>query len=120
RGNLKVFDEIGRAFARFYATCLADTAFDAGRITGFADEFLPGDPPSGQQYLRQAFTRYYQALFETDPRTRAELLLLANIEVGLHEQTRLQPEILEALDAPVPDAPAFKRQLAAAIFRQGD
>jgi hypothetical protein len=120
RGNLKVFDEIGRAFAHFYAVCAADTVFDADRIARFCDEFRPGEPPAGQQYLRQAFARYYQALFETDPQARAELLLLANIEVGLHEQTRLQPEILEALDAPVPDAAAFKRQLAAAFLRQGD
>ena len=30
---------------------------------------------------------------------RAELALLANLEIGLHEQTRLQPEIREAIDA---------------------
>jgi hypothetical protein len=29
-----------------------------------------------------------------------DLLVLANLEIGLHEQTRLQPEIAEALDAP--------------------
>ena len=114
RGNRKVFDEIGRAFARFYADCLADAAFDAGRIARFCDEFRPGDPPDGQRFLRQAFARYYQALFEPVPKARAELLLLANVEIGYHEQTRLQPEILEALDAPVPDAGTFKRRLAAA------
>ena len=120
RGNHKVFDEIGRAFARFYATCLGDSAFDGARIAAFCAEFKPGDPPDGQQYLRQAFARYYQAFFENDARMRAELLLLANIEIGYHEQTRLQPEIQEALEAPIPDAAAFKRRLAAAIVRQGD
>jgi hypothetical protein len=120
RGNRKVFEEIGRAFARFYEACPADAAFDADRISRFCEELKPGDPPEGQRYLRQAFARYYQALFEQDPKTRAELLLLANIEVGYHEQTRLQPEITEALDAPAPDAGAFKRLLAAAIFRQGN
>jgi hypothetical protein len=33
-------------------------------------------------------------------------MLLANLEIGLHEQTRLQPEIAAALDAPLLD-PAF-------------
>lgn len=120
RGNLKVFAEIGRAFARFYEVCLPGSAYDAATIAAFCSEFKPGEPPEGQQYLREAFGHYYRALFEPDLKKRAELLLLANIEVGYHEQTRLQPEILEALDAPVPDAAAFKRRLAAAIVRQGD
>lgn len=119
RGNRKVFDEIGRAFARFYADCLPDTAYDAARIAQFGETLRPGDPPEGQQYLRQAFARYYQALFEPAPQAQAELLLLANIEIGYHEQTRLQPEILEALDAPIPDAAALKRRLVTALFRQG-
>ncbi len=119
RGNRKVFAEIGRAFARFHASCLGDLAFDPAHIALFCDELLPGDPPDGQQYLRQAFTRYYHALFEPDPKARAELILLANIEIGAHEQTRLQPEILEAMDAPVPASGPFKRRLAALIFRQG-
>jgi hypothetical protein len=119
RGNRKVFAEIGRAFARFHAGCLGDAAFDAGHIALFCAELQPGEPPDGQQYLRQAFNRYYQALFEPDPKARAELLLLANIEIGAHEQTRLQPEILEAMDSPVPASGPFKRRLAALIFRQG-
>ena len=35
--------------------------------------------------------------------SRAQLVLLANLEVGFHEQIRLQPEITEALDAGVVD-----------------
>jgi hypothetical protein len=42
--------------------------------------------------------------------------LLANIEIGLHEQTRLQPEIAEALDALVVDPEQFRRRLIEAIF----
>jgi hypothetical protein len=87
--------------------------------TGFArfcDELRPGDPPDGQRYLRQAFTRYYQSFLESDAKTRAELLLLANIEIGFHEQTRLQLEIAEALDALVVDPKQFRRRLIKAIF----
>jgi hypothetical protein len=120
RGNRKVFDEIGRAFARFYAVCLNDSAFDAEHLAGFLQDFRTGPPPEGQDYLRRAFTRYYQALFEPDLKARVELLLLANLEIGYHEQTRLQPEILEALDAPIPNVAAFKRRLAAALLRQGN
>ena len=59
----------------------------------------PGDPPEGQRYLRQAFTRYERVRVEPDPKARTELAVLANLEIGFHEQTRLQPEIREALDA---------------------
>ena len=71
RGNLKVFAEIGVAFADW-----------------LEDGVAPGEPP----LLRQAFARYEQ-------RRSAEQIVLANLEIGLHEQTRLQPEIREALDA---------------------
>jgi len=116
RGNKKVFEEIGREFARFFPTCLRDAAFDAGKIAAFCEELRPGDPPEGQRYLRQAFTRYYQSFFERDPKRRAELLLLANVEVGLHEQTRLQPEIAEALDALLVDPRQFRRRLIRTLF----
>ena len=116
RGNHKVFAEIGHEFARFFSTCLHDTSFDAGKIARFCDELRSGDPPDGQRYLRQAFTRYYQSLFESDAKARAELLLLANIEIGFHEQTRLQPEIAEALDAAFVDPKQFTRRLIKAIF----
>jgi hypothetical protein len=42
---------------------------------------------------------------------RAELALLANIQIGLHEQTRLQPEIREAMDAALLDAAELRREM---------
>lgn len=119
RGNKKVFEEIGREFARFFSICLHDATFDAGKIARFCDELRPGDPPDGQRYLRQAFLRYYQSFFETDTKTRAELLLLANIEIGFHEQTRLQPEIAESLDAAFVDPKQFTHHLIKTIFPYG-
>ena len=87
RGNLKVFEEIGLEFARYLA----------GELS--LDELRPGDPPEGQRYLRQAFSRYERLRLEHDPSMRMQLTVLANLEIGFHEQTRLQPQILEALDA---------------------
>jgi len=77
RGNLKVFEEIGLQFARY----------------------LHGLRPEGAPPLVQAFTRYERLRTERDPKRRAELAFLANLEIGFHEQTRLQPQIREALDA---------------------
>ena len=81
RGNLKVFAEIGLVFARW-----------------LEDGVAPTEPP----LLRQAFTRYEQ-------QRSGEQIVLANLEIGLHEQTRLDPEIREAMDA----ALAPKRRLLA-------
>lgn len=118
RGNLKVFAEIGRGFSHFIATCLQDTAFNNDGIASFCESLLPGEPPEGQGYLRQAFLRYYQALFEKDEKARSELLLLANLEIGFHEQTRLQPEINTALEAPIIDPQELGRNLLKASFPQ--
>ena len=71
RGNLKVFAEIGLVFARY---------LDDGAV--------PNEPP----LLRLAFGRYERS-------SSPEQLILANLEIGFHEQTRLDPQIREALDA---------------------
>lgn len=116
RGNRKVYAEIGREFARFYASCLYDEHYDAVNIGRFCESLRSGPPPKGQQHLRSAFQHYYQAFFETDPHIRAQLILLANIQIGAHEQTRLQPEIAEALDAAFVDPREFRLRLIRALF----
>jgi hypothetical protein len=64
------------------------------------DQYMAHFQP-GQEKLKEAFGAYVQAKFEKDPDKKAELMLLANDLVGLHEQTRLQPDIAKALNAPV-------------------
>lgn len=115
QGNLKVFAEIAREFARFYAECLSDTVYNDDHITSFCQRLRPGDPPDGQRYLRQAFLHYYQALFEPEEKSRIELMLLANLEIGYHEQTRLQPEINQALQSAIIPTQEFARHLFRAI-----
>jgi hypothetical protein len=99
RGNLKVFMEIATEFARYLHECPPDAPAEAPQFRRFMDGLRTGDPPDGQRYLRQAFARYERRRFEPDPKLRAGLAVTANLEIGLHEQTRLQPEISEALDA---------------------
>jgi hypothetical protein len=103
RGNKKVFEEIGYEFARFMGTCMDDAIYREETIQNFCKPLRNGDPPEGQDYLKRAFCRYYQSFFESNDKKRQELLLLANIEIGFHEQTRLQPEIGESLRAALVD-----------------
>jgi len=110
RGNKKVFEEIGFHFARFSQFFAREKHFDGDQTTRFCAELRPGEPPDGQQLLREAFTAYAQAAFQAG-KQKAELVLLANIAAGYHEQTRLQPEIAEALNASASGAIELKRNV---------
>jgi hypothetical protein len=81
-----------------------------------------GSPQEGgQSLLRAAVGHFYQARFTSEPDRKAELILLANAETGLHEQVRLQPAIAGSLQLPsdaalralldgVFSTPAFERE----------
>jgi hypothetical protein len=116
RGNKKVFDEIGREFARFLGV-MAKPGADSPAVEEFCASLRPGDPPVGQRLLADAFRDYYRAMTLAGTKARAERMLLAALRIGLHEQTRLQPEIEEALNAPLPDPSELRRRLVQALVR---
>jgi hypothetical protein len=119
-GNRVVFAELAGCCAEFVRTFGGDRSYDAAKLAAFqagyrdgdpapdlvrwsADHQLEIEPQGGQAMLRGMVGHLYQAMFETDPRKRAELILFANAEGGLHEQTRLQPYIAGGIDAPLTD-----------------
>jgi hypothetical protein len=102
RGNLKVFAEIGVEFARYLESVPPNGPVGSSELQEFLAGLRPGAPPDGQDSLKEAFTHYDLAARQEDPGQRSELILLANLKIGLHEQTRLQPQIVEAVDAPPP------------------
>lgn len=121
-GNRVVFTELAQCCADFVHELGADRAPDAARLEAFQARYTTGDPQpddvawndashtqlvvharGGQGMLRGMAGRLYQAMFETDPKRRAEHILFANACGGLHEQTRLQPYITGGLDAPISD-----------------
>lgn len=101
-GNLKVFHELAPIFMRAAEAFGHDGERRPEVIDAFVATLRPGaSADGGQEPLRRAFRAYYDARFEPSPKRRAELVLFANCLIGLHEQTRLQPNIVEALDAPI-------------------
>jgi hypothetical protein len=100
-GNLKLFAEIGLAFADYLVRCPPDAPVDAAEVRAFVDGLRPGAPPDGQDYLKAAFRSYQAQHTVQDRRQRAQLIVLANLQIGVHEQTRLQPQILAALNSAV-------------------
>jgi hypothetical protein len=118
-GNTEVYCELAPVFMRFLDAFGLDKQPDLAKLEQFLGSLRAGaitpdqvaiDPATqelkligrgGQNLLKQAVRHYYSAKFEPDPKRRAELVLFANANIGLHEQTRLQTYIAGALDAPI-------------------
>lgn len=101
-GNLIVFSEIAPLFARMHEEFRGATTHDAHALERFLGRLRRGHVrEDGQDLLIGAFRAYYQAMFERDPKKKAELILLGNDSIGYHEQTRLQEDIVRSIDAPI-------------------
>lgn len=114
RGNIKVYAEIGAEFARFLALLAASPS--PRQLQAFCDSLRPGPPPDGQDLLKQAFAAYIEAGQTPAGTGRSQLLFLANASIGVHEQTRLQPEIVAAVDGSVIDGMEIKARLTATLL----
>jgi hypothetical protein len=115
RGNKKVFEEIGYEFARFLDVFRDDANFDRDKTARFCVALRPGEPPDGQQLLSEAFTTYCEARFQNG-KEKTELMLLANLCAGFHEQIRLQPEIAESLNAALGHTDELKENLLTTLL----
>ena len=120
-GNKIVFAEVGSVFNAFADRFPAGAARDDRALEDFVSALSPGDAQpdrvsmdpgtktlttaqqGGQAWLASAARHYYEAAFTEDPKARAELVLLGNGEIGMHEQTRLDPYLAGSLDAAVTD-----------------
>ena len=107
-GNLKVFSELGPIFSSLIHAFDDDGTLNDAKFQQLLASLRTG-PSSrdGQTLLHAALTHYRDALRATDADEKAQWMLLANAQTGLHEQIRLQPYIKSSLDAPV--AVAFDR-----------
>jgi len=112
-GNLKVFAELAPLFAKFWARLRDRKRRTEQELDAFVNELIPGPvEEGGQDWLKTAFTSYFAATRATSPKERAEFILYGNLLIGLHEQTRLQPFIAGALDAPF-DMSSYEALIAA-------
>jgi hypothetical protein len=115
-GNRKVFEEIGFEFARFFESRAGDSTSDQTALSEFCSALRIGPPPEGQDNLRRAFNNYYAAKFTADPVARAQLEYLANLEIGFHEQIRLQEQIESGMTEPVVAEADWGLRLLLALF----
>jgi hypothetical protein len=61
--------------------------------------------------LKDAFTSYFEARKQSGEKLKAEMILYSNLLIGYHEQTRLQPQIVEALNAAFANENEMKNNL---------
>jgi hypothetical protein len=115
-GNKIVFSEIGGEFARFLSIFKDENDFTEENISQFCAAFKPGDPPGGQQMLKDAFNSYYEAWLQNDSKSKMESILYADLLIGYHEQTRLQPQIIDALNAPLIDLEDMRSKILSEII----
>jgi hypothetical protein len=108
-GNTLVFGELAPLFVRFVR------AVEAAGPTGGATTSTAGstvgdpDPEPTLHLVRTAFRHYATAAGCGDPIARAQHVLAANVAAVLHEQQRLQDDIVAALDAGMVDLGAAAR-----------
>lgn len=118
-GNRKVFAEIGWAFASYLASCPPEAPLDAPEVAAFLGALRPGPPPDGQEHLKVAFAAYQAQSAVPDRARRAQQIVLANLWIGLHEQTRLQPQIRDAIDSAVDGIErGFLLRITGAVFQR--
>jgi hypothetical protein len=101
-GNLMIFGELAWPFVDMVNTFSRAWQPNDIKWQAFLDShFIPGAfEDGGQDLLRESFTHFYRARFETNSKKKAELILMANLLVGFHEQSRLQPVIEKAIAVP--------------------
>jgi len=102
-GNKRVYAELTPLFAQFVRV-FRDAGGGQAELAAFVGRLDPRDSKDGGQApLIAAFTSYFEAKGAQDATLQARHMLLGNCLIGLHEQTRLQPQIQEAMDAPIDD-----------------
>ena len=102
KGNVKVFSEMAWPFSRLVKTFSHDWVLNQTKWQEFLQENFEQGPieDEGQDYLIEAFTAFYKARFESNSKRKAEYVFKGNLLVGIHDQTRVQSLIEQALAAP--------------------
>ncbi len=92
-GNKRVYAELAPLFAEFVRV-FRDAGGGQAELDAFTSRLDPRDSQDGGQApLITAFPSYFKAMSTNDPALKARHILLGNCLIGLHEQTRLQPQI---------------------------
>ena len=109
-GNTEVFAEIAPAAATFIACYEAQQVDDASARARVL-ELCEGAPPfEGVNRLRAGFSLWCDAMEETAPVERSQLILAGSLQLGAHEQHHLQGAIAGSMDMGINQGAALYRE----------
>ena len=109
-GNTEVFAEIAPAAATFIA-CYGAQPVDDASARARVLELCVGAPPfEGVNRLRAGFSLWCDAMEETAPTTRSQLILAGSLQLGAHEQHHLQGAIAGSMDMGINQGAALYRE----------
>ena len=109
-GNTEVFAEIAPAAATFIACYEAQPVNDASARARVLELCVGAPPFEGVNRLRAGFSLWCDAMEETAPTTRSQLILAGSLQLGAHEQHHLQGAIAGSMDMGVNQGAALYRE----------
>jgi hypothetical protein len=111
-GNTEVFAEIAPA-AAVVIECYGADPVDAASARARVLEKCDGAPPfEGVNRLRAGFSLWCDAMAETEPARKSQLILAGSLQLGAHEQHHLQGAIAGSMDMGVNQSvDLFKKRL---------
>ena len=109
-GNTEVFAEIAPAAATFIA-CYEGQPVNESSARARVLELCVGAPPfEGVNRLCAGFSLWCDAMEETAPATRSQLILAGSLQLGAHEQHHLQSAIAGSMDMGINQSAALYRE----------
>jgi hypothetical protein len=97
-GNTEVFAEIAPAAAAFI-TCFGTRPLESSSARANVLRVCEGAPEfEGVNRLQAGFAHWCDAISESDPARRSQLILAGSLELGAHEQHHLQGPIAGSMD----------------------
>jgi hypothetical protein len=96
-GNSVVFAEIGLAGARFVAAYGAAAPRDTARAS-VLDACAAATPFEGVNRLQAGFSFWCDAMETDDVRLRSQRIMAGSVQLGAHEQNRLQAAVAASMD----------------------
>ena len=96
----KGYEELAPLLAQFLV--IMETEASNAAVGEFTDRLRGGSvEQGGYDVIKQAFSAWFESHQSSSPAAKAQLMLLGNCLFALYEQTRLERQIRQAIEAPV-------------------
>jgi hypothetical protein len=102
-GNTLVYEEVAPVASRFLDESASGLPLSADARAHVLDACADAPSFEGVNRLAAGFAAWCDALETSDARARSQLILVGSLQIGVHEQHRLQDAIADGVDLGVDD-----------------